>query len=820
MSLFRYELSHPTCFQIGLTWQVQVEYMKTGTFVCLIILLPVFTFLGESTPSGLSYLDSTWVDGDYEQTKFVEITDSHIIAAHDDTLVVYNISDNTILKSFTFPEMSSISVSANGEFIAVNRAYSTEEPKSLQIINLTSLELLSTKGYSDSDSKDISWHPDTDHLAAPGKDGDVKILRRSDMSVKNTLGGVHNVEVTCIEYRSDGEYLITGDEAGRYAIWNKDGSLFESYRTLQENEGILDCKWSPDGEDFVLLGDNGIIVSRSLTGGLNGETVIDGAMKIEFSQVGHIIHVGVDNNSFKGIKSLTFSSLQEEYETNFFHRINDFEIIDNEFGRMSSIYVASNVGEVAIYHKEFYFDGYLEPGVDTDFDKIPDNIDEDDDGDGIIDQWDDNFGCDAPTGIDCSLYPDLLKIRNVEFEFLENNLIIHDTITLPTHISSDIRNLSRNSLAKDQIISSNEKKFFANAVCNNMVKSELFDAWESSIVLSTGELGDATVDCRVADGLEGVKDGDSVTQIKLIISINFEIKSDFVFPLNLTLSTQVGPTTGSISWISPNHPISVKITGKNVVEQEVPIWRNDGMNLVFEIEEYEEIQTTTTDQILEFITNPIVIVFVIISIVLPLIIFKKRVSNYKLDLDNFSEPEEIEDEDDEIEEYVDDYDIEEDLPDEFSDREDNDEFEEDIPRNTSIKETNKESVDQKTKKRKVSIKQETNEHRPITKTKRKKLSSVTENVEDKVIVKKKTVKKATEEKTVKKKTVRKKVKTELDNTIENQEDISSENEKGLEEKSEKKKERRKPVRRKSNSSEKLIDETSLQENLLDEFTGE
>ena len=820
MPLFRYELSHPTCFQIGLVWQVQVEYMKTGTFVCLIILLPVFAFLGESTPSGLSYLDSTWVDGDYEQTKFVEITDSHIIAAHDDTLVVYNISDNTILKSFTFPEMSSISVSANGEFIAVNRAYSTEEPKSLQIINLTSLELLSTKGYSDSDSKDISWHPDTDHLAAPGKDGDVKILRRSDMSVKNTLGGVHNVEVTCIEYRSDGEYLITGDEAGRYAIWNKDGSLFESYRTLQENEGILDCKWSPDGEDFVLLGDNGIIVSRSLTGGLNGETVIEGAMKIEFSQVGHIIHVGVDNNSFKGIKSLTFSSLQEEYETNFFHRINDFEIIDNEFGRMSSIYVASNVGEVAIYHKEFYFDGYLEPGVDTDFDKIPDNIDEDDDGDGIIDQWDDNFGCDAPTGIDCSLYPDLLKIRNVEFEFLENNLIIHDTITLPTHISSDIRNLSRNSLAKDQIISSNEKKFFANAVCNNMVKSELFDAWESSIVLSTGELGDATVDCRVADGLEGVKDGDSVTQIKLIISINFEIKSDFVFPLNLTLSTQVGPTTGSISWISPNHPISVKITGKNVVDQEVPIWRNDGMNLVFEIEEYEEIQTTTTDQILEFITNPIVIVFVIISIVLPLIIFKKRVSNYKLDLDNFSEPEEIEDEDGEIEEYVDDYDIEEDLPDAFSDREDDDDFEEDIPRNTSIKETNKESVDQKTRKRKVSIKQETNEHRPITKTKRKKLSSVTENVEDTVIVKKKTVKKATEEKTVKKKTVKKKVKTELDKTIEKQENISTDNEKDLEGKSEKKKERRKPVRRKSNSSEKLIDETSLQENLLDEFTGE
>ena len=782
----------------------------------------MFAFLGESTPSGLTYLDSTWVGGDYDETKFVEITDTHIIGAHDDTLVVYNISDNSLLKSFNFPEMSAISASSDGEFLAVNRAYSTEEPKSLQIINLSSLQLLSAKGYSDSDSKDISWHPDTDLLAAPGKDGDVKILRKSDMSVKNTLGGVHNVEVTCIEYRNDGEYLITGDEEGRYAIWKKDGSLFESYRTLPDNEGILDCKWSPDGEDFVLLGDEGGIVSRSLTGGLNGETSITGAMKIEFSQIGHIIHVGIENNSFKGIKSLTFSTLQEEYETHFFHRINDFEIIDNEFGRMSSIYIASNVGEVAIYHKEFYFDGYLEPGVDTDYDKIPDNLDKDDDGDGIIDQWDDDFGCDAPVGIECSLYADLSKIRNVEIEFIEDGLIIHDAITLPAHISSDIRNLSRNSMAKDQIISSNENKLFAEAVCNNMIKSELFDAWESSIILSTGELGDASLNCRVADGLEGVKDGDSVTQIRFILSIHFEIESDFVFPLNLTLEEQVGPTTGSISWISPNHPISVKISGKDVVGQEVLIWRNDGMNLVFEIEENQVIQTTTVDRIIGLITNPITIAIIVISSLVPVVFYKKKVSNYKLDLDNFSEPEEIiEDEDEETEEYVDDYDIEEDLPDAFSNEfDEEEEFEDDLPRKVSKKVVSQQHVEQKTKKRKVSSTTKTNSEGPTTKTKRKKLSSVIATDETQVVAKRKTVKKTPDNVEVKKKTVKKKVNSEPQDTIEKEADDSIDEVKRQDEEPVNKKERRRPVRRKSKPDEKLIDENSLQNNLLDEFTGE
>ena len=110
--------------------------------------------------------------------------------------------------------------------------------------------------------------------------------------------------------------------------------------------------------------------------------------------------------------------------------------------------------------------GYNTPYVDLDGDNVPDNLDPDDDGDGVRDDWDDDFGCDAPEGTPCSRYPDLEKIRNVEI--LIGKEFVEDSITLPTEESSNIRNLSRNSIARDQVISASETQRFADAICQNM----------------------------------------------------------------------------------------------------------------------------------------------------------------------------------------------------------------------------------------------------------------------------------------------------------------------------------------------------------------
>ena len=822
--------------------------MRKGTLVCLVLIIPVFSCFTTAIPSGLTYLDSTWLDGDFDSTKFVELTDEFIIGVHDDELVIYDKETRDLVNRQTLLEMSAIKASPDGNYLAVNKAFTLQEPKSLLLVNLTDFSILQQRGSTDTNSKDLTWHPTENFIAAPGKDGDVVILRRSDMSVKNTLGGVHHVEISCLDYREDGEYLITGDESGRYAIWSQNGSLIDTYRNLPNNEGIVDCKWSPDGQNFILIGDEGNVFSRSFTGSLNNQILIDGANEVIFSTMGHIIHIGVENNTFKGIVSINFDSFQNEYLTHFFHRLNDIEIIDDEFGRLIHIFVASNTGEIAIYQKNIFFDGYLSPGADHDNDMIPDTHDVDDDGDGIIDEWDNDFGCDAPEGTPCSLYPDLGKIRNVNFEFSEETLIVTDEITLPTYFSSDIRNYSRNSMATDQVISSNEQKLFSDAICNNFIQGDLIDEWKSSLRLSTGELGDAEISCNVLAGLEGIKVGDSVTQINFEIVLRFELDSEITYPLEFAIEKQPKPTTGTISWVAPAHPMSVEVSGDKVIGQEIAIWRNDGMELMFTIEEKKIDEASSIDAFVGVLINPITIILVIIFIPGLVYIFIKRVKNYDLNLDDydegFSDDEDDDEEDDDEEIEKDDYDIQEDMPEEFQEDAHEEDFEEEFQEEKKVS-SKKKSVQKATnigypgemlsgdvsttKKRRVST-DNINKDGPIMKTKRKRLVSSEDSdsvvmEEEKPVIKKRTVKQATEDNLPRKKTVKK---TDSEAQIEPNDEMIIEEKESIQdpvsEKSEtdtiEKSKRRKPVRRKSTKDDVGLDEKEMQDNLLDDFTKE
>ena len=161
------------------------------------------------------------------------------------------------------------------------------------------------------------------------------------------------------------------------------------------------------------------------------------------------MHVSVDSDTFKGMITYDYGNFNELQRTNFFHKVVDVALIEDEYSRIQKLFVAGGTGEVAVYMRDIVANGLNEPGSDLDGDSIPDNIDDDDDGDGIIDDWDDDIGCDAPEGTPCSRYPDLSKIRNIELT-LGDKFVVQDRISLPSEDSSNIRNLSRNAIAKDQ----------------------------------------------------------------------------------------------------------------------------------------------------------------------------------------------------------------------------------------------------------------------------------------------------------------------------------------------------------------------------------
>ena len=246
------------------------------------------------------------------------------------------------------------------------------------------------------------------------------------------------------------------------------------------------------------------------------------------------------------------------------------------------------------------------------------------------------------------------------------------------------------------------------------------------------------------------------------------------------------------------------------------------MPLIFDINEEEIVDKTTLDGIIEIITNPIVLIFVTIFLLTLGLFYKRRIDKFALNLEDDEQPEiqEIVYEEDDFE---DDYDIEEDLPDAFTNDADEDEFI-DEPKVTTKKKINRDDGEfnpvsnvAKKKVRRTSGNVSGNGKPEIKKTKRKKLSSVGNVVEPDKPTKRKTVKTAAKESLVKKKSVKKSVqKDDKDpKQLESSSIDKTENENTV-----KKTNRRKPVRRKNKNPEKIIDETKLQDDLLDSFTKE
>ncbi|MBB69831.1 MAG: hypothetical protein CMB28_01845 [Euryarchaeota archaeon] len=767
---------------------------RIALVVTLFCLLPV-PFVS-AIPSGLTYLDSTWSTNDGDQGDLIALNPNGTILAsyHGKDIILFNTSTFEQIGKISFDEdVAGMEFNPNGSVLAINKRSTAQIRESIKLVDVETLQVLDSGVLADDRFRDISWSTDGMVISAHGSEGEVvEQYRYPELTIKNTLHGVHVVDVTCIDYRSDGNYMITGDESGRWAIWNMQGQKQGSY--IEYGEGLLDCKFAPDGLDIVLLGEDGKITSRTFDGIENHVTNITGAKEILFSDSGTRMHISVDSNNFKGLITFDYANFNELQRTNFFHKVEDVAFIEDEYSRIQTLFVSGGTGEVAVYLRDITANGFNEPGADLDGDSIPDDLDEDDDGDGIIDDWDDDIGCDAPVGTPCSRYPDLTKIRNIEISVGEK-FVVKDQISLPSEDSSNIRNLSRNAIAKDQVLSAHETELFANAMCENMDHDDIIDQWRDSITLSNGELGEASISCFIVGGMEMIRDGDSTTQITFAIVTTFEYTSIVKFPLQITLDEQPLPTDGSISWLAPAHPMAVKFSGEDVVTQAIPLWWNDADGTVsVTIQEIEVKEPTIIETAVDWALHPISFILYLGILIGLGTLWLRHQNKIDFDIDEeVIEDEEIETEDEtELEKVTeDDYEVEE---------------EEVVkpkrtppPSRRKMYSTSTDNV-ALVKKKRVADSQ-LNKDGPIMKTKRKRLDSIQDDFvsDDKpVVAAKKRLVKSTEP-VIKTRKVK----------AEKKEDPKPEPVK---------KKKRKPVKRKKKDSDKKrINEEKMQEDLVSDF---
>ena len=136
-------------------------------------------------------------------------------------------------------DIAGMEFNPNGTVLAINKRSTAQIRESIKLIDVETLQVFDSGVLADDRFRDIAWSVDGMVIAAHAYDGEVvEQYRYPELTIKNTLHGVHVVDVTCIDYRSDGEYILTGDESGRWAIWNMQGQKQGSY--IEYGEGLLD----------------------------------------------------------------------------------------------------------------------------------------------------------------------------------------------------------------------------------------------------------------------------------------------------------------------------------------------------------------------------------------------------------------------------------------------------------------------------------------------------------------------------------------------------------------------------------------------------
>ena len=773
------------------------------------LLLTLFAIVSlpfaSAVPSGLTYLDSTWstLEGEGGELIAMHPNGTMLASYHGKEIILFNTTTLEKMGSFSFDEdISAMEFNPNGSLLAINKRSTVHLKESIRIIDINEMQILESSVQADDSFKNIAWSVDGKILAAQGYDGDVEQYRIPSLTLKNTLQEVHVVDVTCIDYRSDGEYLLTGDESGRWAIWDLQGQRQGPYR--EYGQGLIDCKFSPNGNDMIFLGEDGNFTSREFGQVQKHTMIVDGAKEIIFSGSGNRMHIAVESDDFTGLNTYNYETFDLIQNTTFFHRIEDIEMIEDSSSRLQSLFVAAGTGEIAVYLRELIPFGYNSPGVDLDGDNVPDNLDPDDDGDGVIDDWDDDFGCDAPEGTPCSRYPDLDKIRNIEIS-IGDEFVVRDQITLPTEDSSHIRNLSRNAIARDQVISASETQLFIDAICQNMDHGDIIDQLRESIELSSGELGDAVVECSVVSGMVLIRDGDSTTQISISITTTFQYSTMVSLPLDISLKEQTLPTDGSIAWLAPAHPISLTFRGDGVETEKIPLWWNDGETTAsITINQVSVKNPTAVDSLVDYAFHPVafLLYLVILGGVVTLLLRKQNEIDFSIDDEEDSDEIDFEELDDETEvnEQQTDSEMEAIPEDKTAAAEKPKPIEKSTKRNISTKERpiRSATTDVVPKTKKVSKRRKVgatdiNKEGPITKTKRKRLVStdkVNEAIEQVETPKDPQVKKR-----------KVKAKTEVQ---------------------EKKVKKRKAVKKniEKPTDAKLIDEKKLQDDLVKDFTND
>ena len=559
---------------------------------------------------------------------------------------LYKLSaSGTVLEERTFPkEIIATSISPDSTKLALTLKSGSNEEDSIFVLSTGDLSTLVSSDTTQTNAYILEWSPNGGLLFSNAPANGIMQLNRYTLAEEATYAGNHTGAMTCVDVSSNTGAVLTADENGLIQLWDDEGgTLLEE---IQVQSTILDCAFGTDDAYFSISTPTDGIRKWTLSGSELKPIELHGVSQYQFT---------ANENEVIALKMspyphfIFYDYFDELILDNItiFHSFDDFVMLSNEVGKITSIITNSKIDSIVMYGTSIQRIGVGESGIDTDGDGVPDSLDADDDGDGIEDNWD--LNC-ADVGISCELLPDENLIRSIDLNLNETNIIVKQTFTLNKATSASIRDLSRLSLDTDVRLSAEEAQLFADAVCSNLDQSTTSMSIAEKVNIENTSLNFVNMECSVENGMTLVPSNDRTSHIRYSISLTYDFDTSIALDdIQVQVENHRFPAAGSMTELSDQHPIRITVSGPSIITKEYVPWHVQELQVTMGIEAVEaEGEKLSPKSIL---SSPIMIAVVLFGILLIGFVAQRLYdrmsqSGYDIVLDDDDE-DYIDDEDDE-----------------------------------------------------------------------------------------------------------------------------------------------------------------------------
>ena len=518
-----------------------------------------------------------------------------LASAHESTVMIVDATTKNTIQNFHVDFfVQSLDFTSDARFLLIGMESLLPNTPATVVYELVDGEYVRAMHTENGINVDrISISPSDNSFATATEEGDIAEWKinegtGSNLDLLHTYPAPHSGDISCLDHSTDGDHLLSGSSDGIVILWNRTDQI--EINRWETNHPITDCQFSNGGSIMSWIGGGSLYLrNHDPTQSYFGQYDISpNGSQMSFLPGDEEIAVlssQVNLPDYRRVDFIDYNTLPIQTSRTLYLGHNAVMMAIHPFDETVAISTQSRL--VPFYSSSISIATEIPTTMDTDQDNIPDSIDLDDDGDGILDAYD-NI-CVA--GTNCHLQPDQAFIRQFDISINGNSIVAIETIHLDAEQSSNLRILAATALNNNHRVDNDEFAQIQYSICSEYDDIEIITRWANYLEIEGQSFFPTSVQCSIESGdLYGTMDSDRGTRISVSWFIEGSIQTTVKAPYNISIQSGMPTPSASIAQNVHTFPIHVQIEDVGGTHVNYEVWnrRDADLNILVDVPVVED----------------------------------------------------------------------------------------------------------------------------------------------------------------------------------------------------------------------------------------